>query len=217
MYDFFNHRLAKECFAEVDYWLKSGYYIQKKYPKHEKHFNFIHENKQKLKGFYRHFYDVELRWLENKVNEIVYFIDFPEDSNTRINRGKIGIFNNTYLDGEYVIIGLFLKYLNSVEDILSISKVQYHLQNDNEFKDDFYNLFAKISNKQILNSDTIKVNKIIEKALKKFGEMRWLYFYDEDNFKIMPAFARLTQDLYADEINNFPQLLEKIKNEQTTN
>jgi len=212
-YSFLEHHLSKELFAETDFWLKSGYYIQYQNPKQRRHFEFIKDNYKSLNYFYSDFYEVQLECGNDFSEEKKYFyIDFFKGQNNRFDRGNISIFNKEYLAPEFVIIGLFLWYINNADYAGSISEVQKMLHHDyDELKDGFYRLFAKVVDKKDLHEDKVVVNNAIEKALKKFGEIGWLYFTNNDEFEVMPSFDRLTSQIYADEIQNFDKLFKQVK------
>lgn len=208
-YKFLTHHLAKEVFAEADYLLKSGCHIQKQHPKQKRIFDFIEESYEYLKNYYKDFYSISLEYRNEHLDQKYYFISFFKEENGRYDRGNIRLTKQEYLDPQFVIIGLFLWYINNADYAGSITEVQNMLHNDyDELKDGFYKLFAKVSNKKFLNEDDMAVNKAIENALLKFGEIGWLYFPYEnsDKFEIMPSFDRLTHVLYVDAIENFEKL-----------
>ncbi|MCG6189856.1 hypothetical protein [Maribellus maritimus] len=216
-YKFLTHPLSREVFAETDYLLKSGCHIQKQHPKQKRIFEFITESDSYLDNFYRDFYDVSLEYRNEDLDQRYYFISFFKDDNERYNRGNIRLSRSEYLEPQHVIVGLFLWYINNADYVDSITEVQKMLDNDyDELKDGFYKLFAKVSDKKYLNADRKLVNKTIENALLKFGEIGWLYFPLDDNnkFEIMPSFDRLTHVFYADAIENFEKLFKsKSKDE----
>jgi hypothetical protein len=208
-YKFLIDERTQELFAELDFWLKSGQHIQKQHSKQKKHFDFIIENVETLGNYYFDFYQVRLECKEDDSNHKYYYLDFFTKANGSFDRGNINLFKPEYLSPEFVIIGLFLWNLDRFEYTNSIAEVQKMLDNDYEgYKDGFYRLFAKVStNKKKVSDDKILVDKVIENALRKFGEIAWLSFRpNSDEFEIMPSFHRLTHDLYFDEIQNFNTL-----------
>jgi hypothetical protein len=216
-YSFLVHPLSRELFAETDYWLKSGYYIQTIHPKQRRHFEFISQNIESLRLYYSDFYAVQLECgNEGSENREFYYIDFLKDTSNRFSRGKISFFSKDYLAPEFVIVGLFLWYLNNADYAGSITDVQKMLHHDyEELKDGFYRLFAKVSNKKILSDDELLVNNAIDRALRKFGEIGWLYFTpNTDEFEIMPSFDRLTYQIYSDEIHNFDKLFKGLSGDE---
>lgn len=211
-YEFLKHKKAKNFFAETDLWLKSGYHIQEKHPEQRQHFRFIEECPD-LKEYYNSFYNVNLEYGYDDSNNKYFFIDFFRDKKDDYERGRVGLFKQEYLSVEFVIVGVLLAYIDIADHVGSINELQKMLHHDyEEYKEGIYRLFANVQNKKILpSSDGDLVNKKIENALRKFGEIGWLYFTPQtDKFEIMPSFNRLINDLYYDEIKNFDKIF-KLK------
>lgn len=210
-YSFFKHDKAKNLFAETDLWLKSGYHIQAQHPNQRQHFIFIddsvRENLQ-MKEYYLDFYEVNLEEGQNDIGEKYYYLDFFKDKNSNFDRGNISLFKSEYISVEFVVVGLFLAHINHLDYAASITDVQKMLHNEyDEFKVGFYRLFANVKDKKILPSDIPLVNKGVENALRKFGEIGWLFFKsDNDKFDIMPSFHRFTNSIYHNEIINFDKI-----------
>lgn len=212
-YVFLQHEKAKVLFAETDLWLKSGYYIQEQHPEQRQHFRFIEESPD-LKDYYSTFYNINLEYGQDDSNNKYYYIDFFRDKKDDFERGKVSLFKQEYLSVEFVIVGVLLAYIDIADHVGSIKELQTMLHHDyEEYKEGIYRLFANVQNKKkLLASDSEIVNKKIESALRKFGEIGWLYFTPQtDKFEIMPSFHRLINDLYYDEIKNFDKIFKLEK------
>jgi hypothetical protein len=114
--DFLQHPDAEEQFAKVDYALKNGMHIQN-YRRQTGLFNFISENENSLKQYYKDFFNVVLEFGGESV-EKYYYLDFMAQS-----RGNIPEDNRHFLPNEYVIIGFLLYKIIFIDGYIELNTV----------------------------------------------------------------------------------------------
>jgi hypothetical protein len=212
-YPFLDDRKAKEVFARIDYYLKSGIHIQREHPKPEEMFRFIEKNYDSLKLYYMDFFQLVLSKGGDELINRYYFLDF-EDENSR---GKIPSDHRyrKYLETAHIIIGmLFLKIyrldanieLDTVTDFIQLLFTEYE-----EEKIGLFKLIA--SSKTDKSTDYVDkdVLKEIHDAFDEFEKIGWIMWLDDnkDKFKYMASFERLRKK-YQSQIINIDEIINKL-------
>ena len=209
---FFKDKYAKECFAKVDYFLKSGGHIQREYPKPVSAYRFVESNFESLQVYYKDFFRVHLEKGGSDFNKY-YFIDFEER-----NRGEISQEYRQYLKTEFLTIGLlFLKLykfdgnieLDNVSDFLIILFSEYE-----DEKEALTKIILNTNSSLSTDRGDDLVKKTVNDAFKKFSELGWIYWVDDkkDRFHYLPSFERLRK-MYEQQILNIDELIQEVDNE----
>jgi chromosome condensin MukBEF MukE localization factor len=213
-FEFLNSDDSEEKFANCDFALRGGRHIQNHYHEY-KLYDYISSNFDELVYFYRKLYGVALR--RDEFHEQPYFfIDFDAD-----NKGKFTALRSDKLSTRHTLFGLLLLKIHRVDNYfgrndISIEKLKAQLKNgNNNYRDDIYRLFAKVANRNNASeTDEGNIDTWIENGLKKFDELGWIHFDDNntDLFTILPSFNRLFK-MYIDEIREFDKLVgtEEVK------
>lgn len=209
-YSFLTAKKAKDVFAKIDYYLRSGMHIQREHPLPGELFRFIETDTHflELKAYYKDFFQVVLcsggqEW------ERYYYIDFEEGS-----RGNITSDYRTYLKTEYIIIGmLFFKVykldanieLGKVSDFTNLLFSEYE-----EEKNSLRKLISDAMGDTSSDLNDKKVEEIIIKAFSEFAQLGWVCWADDkkDSFKYMPSFERL-RSMYQSQILGIDQLIKE--------
>lgn len=205
-YQFLVDKKAKDVFANVDYHLKSGMHIQREHPKPEEIFKFIDRNYEGLTEYYKEFFQLDLRKAGGDWNKY-YYIDFEEG-----NRGKIPANYRSYLNTEWLIVGLlFLKIykLDANLELESINEFKKLLFSEyEEEKNSLLKLLADAANEKSSEFNDKKVEDIIHKAFDVFDGLGWIVkdYQDRDKFKYMPSFERLRK-MYEPQILGIDDLI----------
>lgn len=208
---FLQDKAAQQFFARVDYYLKSGGHIQRNYPKPSHMHRFVEKNFESLELYYKEFFSVNLIKQGGEFDSF-YYIDFEER-----NRGKISQEYRQLLPIEIIIIGLlFLKFskfdghidLERVSDFTMLLFTEYE-----EEKESLSKLILSSNSANTTDRDEEHIKKVVINAFKKFAELGWLYWEDDnDKFHILPSFERL-RIMYEHQIMNIDDLIMRGSND----
>ena len=212
-YQFLNDKKAKSIFAKIDYFLRSGFHIQREYPKPEEMFKFIERYYEPLQEYYGDFFQLLLSQGGEALSTKYYYLDFEDENN----RSKIpsDYRYKEYLNTAYIVIGmLFLKMykldanieLDSVNEFIQLLYVEYE-----EEKTGLFKLVANSQGEKSTEYLEKDVAKEIQDAFNEFGKLGWIMWTDEEQrkFKYMPSFERLRKK-YEPQILNIDELIEKL-------
>ena len=212
-FEFLDNEDSEENFANCDFALRNGKHIQNHYHEHRV-YDYLSTYFSELVYLYRKLYGVLLK-REEFHDQPYFFIDFDED-----NKGRFTGNRSDKLSSRHTLFGLLLLKIYRVDNYfgrneISVLKLKEQLKNDsNNYRDDIYRLFAKVANRNNASeTDEGNIDTWIEKGLRKFDELGWIYF-DPDNtdqFTILPSFNRLFK-IYINEIKEFDKL---IRSEET--
>jgi chromosome condensin MukBEF MukE localization factor len=206
-FEFLDSDDSEENFANCDFALKSGKHIQNHHHEYRL-YEYISNNFEELVHLYRKLYGVVLK--RDEFHDQTYFyIDFDSDS-----RGKFTGTKSDKLSSRHTLFGLLLLKIYRVDNYfgrseISVLKLKEQLKNDNNnYRDDIYRLFAKVANRNNASeTDEGNIHTWIENSLKRFDELGWIYFDNDDNdlFTVLPSFNRLFK-IYVNEIRDFEKL-----------
>ena len=207
--DFLFRPGAKDAFALLDYALKNGQYIQN-HVSQEQLFVFVRNNYDSLKAYYREYFSLYLD-REGQDDQSYYFLNFRKDGNGVFSRGKIPPRNRVYLDGAYILVGFMFArmYLIDIEadSIFSPADFKRRVKLDyDEYKQDLMRLFANHTDINETQMDWSKLDTIIDKALREFEAMGWIYPLGTGEYQILPSSNRLIT-MYKDPIDSFEKIL----------
>jgi len=207
-FEFLDSDDSEENFANCDFALRAGRHIQNHHHEHRL-YNYISTYFIELVYLYRKLYGVTLKRDEFH-DQAYFFIDFDAD-----NKGKFTGARSDKLSTRHTLFGLLLLKIYRVDNYfgrsdVNVQKLKEQLKNDNNnYRDDIYRLFAKVANRNNASeTDEGNIDTWIENGLKKFDELGWIHFDDDnvDLFTILPSFNRLFK-LYINEIKDFDKLV----------
>lgn len=201
-FDFFSDPDAPELFAQLDYALKEGVFIQDK-AHQSSWFHFLEKHEDPLKDYYQEFYQVFLDH-GGESSEKYYFLNFGSGS-----RGNIDAEHRYFMPNEYVIVAFMLYkivFIDGYLELHSVRQLQRLIRLEYEdLKPGLYRTLAKAkrTNPTRMNDDAL--DKIISDALREFSKIGWITL-DDDTFDTWPAFQRIHK-IYADYINGLEEWL----------
>lgn len=202
-YSFLTTRDALAYFAETDYHLKNGTHIQREYPQPEAIFRFVDNYWSELRQYYADLFQVNLTFHGDNWNKY-YFIDFNQGS-----RGNIALENREYLNVNHIVIGLLFINIYKIDahiEIITTADFKQVLREDyEEYKQDLYKLLADISGEKDTDYSDKKIDSAIDSAFKAFNKLGWIYFVQQDEFKVMPSFERLRR-MYENQIKSIDDI-----------
>lgn len=203
-YAFLKTKEARTHFAEADYHLKNGTHIQREYPKPEGLYRFVDTFSVELKQYYEDLFQVVLNYHGDDWNRY-YFIDFNEGT-----RGNISTDNREYFPVQHTIIGLLFINIYKIDAHIEINTVtdfkKVLRQDYEEYKQDLYRLLADVTGEKDSDYTDRKIDIAIDNAFKSFSKLGWIYFIQQDEFKVMPSFDRLRK-IYENQIQNIEDIL----------
>lgn len=215
-YKFLDDRKAKEVFARIDYFLRSGIHIQRAHPKPEELFRFIEKNFESLKTYYNDFFQLVLSKGGEELVSRYYFLDFEDEGG----RGKIpsDYRYKKYMETSHIIVGvLFFKIyrldanieLDSVGDFIQLLFTEYE-----EEKNGLFKLVASSSTNKSTDYLDKDVIKEIRDAFEEFEKIGWIMWLDDekDKFKYLSSFERLRKKYYP-QINTIDEIIAKLNAE----
>jgi hypothetical protein len=216
-HSFLTDRKAKEVFARVDYFLRSGVHFQRENPKPEELFRFIERNYISLATYYFDFFKLALVRSGEEFTSRYYYLDLDEENN-RASIPSDHRFKKT-MDTAHIIIGmLYLKIykldgnieLDTVSDFVQILFTEY-----DEQKKGLFALIASAKNEKITDYLEKDVIKEIRDAFAEFEKIGWIVWDDENKnkFSYMPSFERLRKK-YQAQILSMDELIQKLSNDQ---
>jgi hypothetical protein len=206
-YRFLYDDQAAELFGEIDFNLKCGTHFQYLHPEQEQQFNFIRHHFDGLKRYYEDFFHVLLS-VGGSETESYYYLDFEGGK-----RGEIPADQRYFLSEECLLVGIFAcKVFNidfhshetTVKGFTSLIRNEYE-----EYKSDFFRLLAHTKKQKYIGDDEKELDKAVGKALGEFKKLGWVYFLDQERFRVMPSLERIRL-LYADEIMNTQKLMAEV-------
>ncbi|TDY11500.1 condensin complex protein MksE [Meridianimaribacter flavus] len=204
---FLNNSDTVELFAKIDYKLKDGVHIQQQ-GKQTALYNYIVENEESLKLYYKQLFKVELS-SGGEFPDKYYYLDFNDPNS----RGNIVSDHRHYLKNEHIIIGFIIYEIINIQkevDLHSISELKKKIRIDYEdIKPGLYRLIAKSQNKSPGKLNDEAIDREVKSALTEFKKIGWVKIND-DEFELLPAFDRLIK-FYENEILNIDEILKELK------
>lgn len=216
-YSFLNDKKAKDVFAKLDYFLRSGIHIQREYPRQEELYKFIERHYKPLQDYYKDFFQLALSQGGEELTTKYYYLDFEDENN----RSKIPPDHRykEYIDTAHIVIGmLFLKMykldgnieLDSVSEFTRLLYTEY-----DEEKTGLFKLIANSKGEKRTEYLEKDVTKEIIDAFDQFGKLGWIMWTDEEQkmFKYMPSFERLRKK-YQPQIINIDELIKNLEHDK---
>jgi hypothetical protein len=204
---FLHHEETKSIFAKLDYMLKDGVHIQQ-VEKHIEFYNYIIENEDSLKLYYKELFEVNLS-SGGEIPDKYYFLDFIDPNS----RGNISRDNRHYLKNEHIIIGFIIYeiiYIHKQIDLTSVNELKRKVRNDYDaLKPGLYRLIGKSTNKNPSKLNDDAVDRAVKIALNEFYKIGWITLSD-DEFEILPAFDRLIK-FYEKEILDIDEIFKEMQ------
>lgn len=210
-FGFFDDQKAKDYFSKIDYFLKSGTHLQREYPRPAALYYFLEKHFDSLKQYYGEYFSLVLS-KGGQPPATYYYLDFDSAE-----RSSVPSELKDYLKTEHLIIGLlFLKVYKfdgniEIESLSEFIKVLFNDYEDE--KNSLLSIFLDSDSSFTTDrNDDIVVNKI-RGAFKKFGDLGWIRWEDDDRFSYLPSFARLS-DLYESQILNIDELFKDVNTDE---
>ena len=209
-YEFLEHPDAKEFFANLDYALRNGVYIQIK-SKPIGIFCFTRYNYPSLRQYYTDFFELYLSD-EGQDSEQFFFIDFRKDENGRISRGNIPELNRRRLKDAHLIVGFLLVRICIIDPTSEYQQaidafVKRIFEDYDEYKGSLLKLFAKNNEDISIDADEKAIQQVVRNALYEFNDIGWIALDKETQmFEIMPSCKRLLT-LYEEIIMNIDEII----------
>lgn len=203
MYDFMEDANAQKLFASIDYQLRSGVHIQYQRKGQEDVFKLISRFYPSLRKYYKELFGLNLS-THGESSQKYYFLEADPDQINRI-PSKL----RDPLDGDLVIIGLFLCKLSYIDfsEAETITDFKRLLREEYEsYKADFYRLLNRTQSNTQTVSDDMVVERRVDKAFQEFNRLGWVQL-EGDYFEVMPSLERLRL-LYANEIDRINELIQ---------
>lgn len=198
---------TKQFFAKIDYKLKDGVHIQQ-YGRQLELYNYIVENEESLKLYYKELFDVSLS-SGGEYPDKYYYLDFNDPNS----RGNISKNHRHYLKNEHIIIGFIINEIINIHrevDLNSVSELKKKIRIDyDDIKPGLYRLIGKSKNINPGKLNDNAIDSTIKSALNEFNKIGWVKLND-DEFELLPAFDRLVT-FYEKEIQSIDEILKELK------
>lgn len=209
---FFRDKNATNLFAKIDYFLRSGVHIQRKYPSPAGIFRFIEKNYESLSLFYKEFYGVILV-SDGDGFKRYFYLDFLSGS-----RGNISSEYREVLKADFVIIGLLFYKLFKIDGNIGLNKLSdFKALLFTEYPEEKELLSQRLNDSQSSYGTEYsdeRIYTVIKSAFDKFSKLGWICWEDgvKDQFLLLPSYERLLK-LYESEILNIDELAKVFAND----
>ncbi len=197
---FFTAPETAQHFAEVDYLLRFGVYLQQEHPDHRLLVNFLEEadNLVTLQTYYHDLFGLQLKYQHEAERRFYYLA--PTD----LSASRLPPSVRQSLKPELVIAGLLLtqlvnvglEALDTVDSLMSLLRVEYV-----PYLDGLLKHVANLKNSKnfATERDENRVRKWLTDSIESFAQLGWVYKQSDGTFRVMPAMEHL-RALYRDEI-----------------